>query len=343
MKKACLYVDDFYLNNRIFDLSDPVANRDNCLLPYVLLRDELKKRGVDLATQDINLLQESEIAIFNDIPKSFGLLKLRNKLAKKNYALLFETELIKKRNWNLIYHKAFEKIFTWNDDFVEREPTRYVKMNFSNDIKTDISNYSSWKDFDHREIFCTLIAGNKKCNHPLELYSKRLEAINWFENNKKSKFKYFGAGWDIKSFCCNTFVGKILNRLRLGTTLSSTCCGKIKNKGEVLNNCKFSICFENARDIPGYITEKIFDSLSYGCIPVYWGALNIDKYIPKNCFIDMRDFDSHESLVKYLESIDEDKFNQYHLAIKSFFGSNQAKQFSHPHFVETIIATMALL
>jgi hypothetical protein len=36
----------------------------------------------------------------------------------------------------------------------------------------------------------------KKINHPLELYSKRVEAIKWFEKNHPEDFDFYGIGWD---------------------------------------------------------------------------------------------------------------------------------------------------
>uniref|UniRef100_UPI00404791C4 hypothetical protein n=1 Tax=Aliarcobacter sp. TaxID=2321116 RepID=UPI00404791C4 len=41
-----------------------------------------------------------------------------------------------------------------------------------------------------------MISGNKKVNHPLELYSKRLESIEWFENNHPQDFEFYGMGWN---------------------------------------------------------------------------------------------------------------------------------------------------
>ena len=41
----------------------------------------------------------------------------------------------------------------------------------------------------------------------------------------------------------------------------------------LLQKCKFYICFENT-DAPGYTTEKLFDALLCGSIPIYWGAQN---------------------------------------------------------------------
>ena len=41
--------------------------------------------------------------------------------------------------------------------------------------------------------------------------------------------------------------------------------------GENLANYRFNLCPENSLG-EGYITEKIFDSIRSGCIPIYWGA-----------------------------------------------------------------------
>jgi len=46
----------------------------------------------------------------------------------------------------------------------------------------------------------------------------------------------------------------------------------VGHKKPIMEQYKFSIYHENARNIPGYITEKIFDSFFAGCVPVYWGG-----------------------------------------------------------------------
>ncbi len=45
------------------------------------------------------------------------------------------------------------------------------------------------------------------------------------------------------------------------------------NKPEYLKNYKFNICPENS-NLEGYVTEKIFESIESGCIPIYWGSNN---------------------------------------------------------------------
>ena len=61
--------------------------------------------------------------------------------------------------------------------------------------------------------------------------------------------------------------------------------GTLTSKNQTMQMYKFSICYENARGLPGYITEKIFDSFLAN-VPIYWGADNISKHIPDECFID---------------------------------------------------------
>ena len=95
------------------------------------------------------------------------------------------------------------------------------------------------------------------------------------------------------------------------------------------------------RDLPGYITEKIFDSFFSGCVPVYWGANNVTDYIPADCFIDRRQFKDTEAVYLHLKRITEDEFKGYQQRIAAFLASDAAKPFSSEVFAETIVSTIA--
>jgi len=45
------------------------------------------------------------------------------------------------------------------------------------------------------------------------------------------------------------------------------------NKIDYLRQFKFNLCPENSNS-EGYVTEKLFDAFSAGCIPIYWGSNN---------------------------------------------------------------------
>lgn len=331
MKKAAIVMPgDFYNKNRLFDLDDKVSNRDNCLYPFTLLKNKLFEIGYMLATSDIHLPSDSDLVIYNEMPVNLP----EKSEIQKSYLILFESELIRPDNWDTNKHQFFEKIFTWHDDFVNYD--KYIKINFPNNIELFEQKHL------HKKI-CTLIAGNKKSNHPLELYSKRVEAIRWFEKNHPEDFDFYGVGWDVYQFNGPRYI-RVLNRIKPLTKLLSPSFpsykGKVQSKKEVLEKYKFAICFENARDIPGYITEKIFDCFFAGCVPIYCGPNNIKDHIAAECFIDFREFADFNALYSFINEMPDDTYQVYLDSINKFLKSDASVSFSSEYFADTIVNTL---
>jgi hypothetical protein len=90
----------------------------------------------------------------------------------------------------------------------------------------------------------------------------------------------------------------------------------------------------------GYITEKIFDCLAAGVIPVYWGAHNITDFVPANCFIDRRLFSSNEEVYQFLKAMTKDEYNGYLERIATYLKSDEAKLFSADSFLETSLLNL---
>jgi glycosyl transferase family 10 (putative fucosyltransferase) len=87
---------------------------------------------------------------------------------------------------------------------------------------------------------------------------------------------------------------------------------KIKNdrgresKLELIRGYKFNLAFENsiAHD---YVSEKLYDPLLVGCVPVYLGAPNVEDFAPtENCFVNTADFAGPRELAAYLLELDAD-------------------------------------
>lgn len=69
-----------------------------------------------------------------------------------------------------------------------------------------------------------------------------------------------------------------------------------RTKMEVMKDYRFTIAFENAI-ADDYVTEKFYEPLLSGSVPVYLGAPNIDRFAPsRSSFIDVRDYDGPEHL-----------------------------------------------
>jgi len=327
MKKICFYSD--IIGREIFNLNNPLLNRDNCLYCFFLLRKEFEKYGYYFSTQDDIPKESADIVLYlempNDLPRESDL--------HKSYLLLFETELIRPDNWNLLNHKKFNKIFTWRDDFVDNK--RYFKTNFSQLIPDHIQT-----NLENKLKLCTLIAGNKSSSHSLELYSKRREAIRWFESNHSGDFDFYGMNWNknvlTKNISLHYGMKYLANIIDSIFGYYPSYCGNIVTKNEILKTYKFCICYENARDIPGYITEKIFDCFFAGCVPIYWGANNIGDHIPTNTFIDKTRFSSYDKLYHYIKYMPAEEYSNYLENAVNFLKSDKIIPFSAEYFAKTV-------
>ena len=276
--------------------------------------------------------QKQFLVIFFDFPRRQNKLVSKAFISNKpKYLAIFENEIIKKDNWDKDNHKYFEKIFTWNDDLVDNK--KYFKLNQSFQLPNTIN-----KDLSIKDKLCVLISSNKKVNHSLELYTERIKAIDWFEKNHKEDFDLYGIGWD-QYVSKNRYINYLLKKLKLTTVINNKYIsykGKIESKKDVLIKYKFAICYENALNIPGYITEKIFDSFSFGNVPIYWGAKNILDHIPNNCFIDKRDFISHENLYRFIKNMSEETYIDYQKNIAKFLINQKKKKFSNESFIQAV-------
>ena len=312
--KGTLFVEKQLLNNKIF--SDKL-NKDLQFKhsKYICIKDEFKKHGVEIHTQDILPPEKSSFSIFLDyMPHLKG---------KKNYLIVREPPTIIKDNHNLNKLKPYNKIFTWNDDLV--------------DNKKIIKFYNQSYDFDKVKFFkkhhsknnYVMVCSKKISFSRKENYSLRNKVINFFEKSDL-KFELYGVGWDKMRFN-NRFAEYIFNRLNLKRPAGikfKNYKGIVSDKREKCSEFKYQFSIENTNHINGYITEKIFDSFFSGCVPIYSGAPNISDYIPNDCYINLDHFESIKELIDYTESIDDNKILEFINSRDRFLKSSKSKLFS---------------
>jgi hypothetical protein len=72
----------------------------------------------------------------------------------------------------------------------------------------------------------------------------------------------------------------------------------------LISRYKFTLAFENTVT-PDYVTEKLYEPLIAGSVPVYRGAPNVADFAPApRCFIDAADFAGPAELAAYLDHLD---------------------------------------
>lgn len=75
------------------------------------------------------------------------------------------------------------------------------------------------------------------------------------------------------------------------------------NKREYLNQFVFNICPENTSAY-GYTTEKLFEAISAGCIPIYWGSRFADyQVINEDAIIRWNRTDNGQEAVKRVKEL----------------------------------------
>ena len=300
-------------NNNIFNINSKI-NRDNALEPFIHLKSTFWENNISLNTQDINDICESDSVIFLRLDVKLILKAIL--LNKKIIYIQFEPPVVMSIHSTKNMKKLaqiFDVVLTWNDDLVDN--IKFFKFYFPVP-KNELINSIPYKS----KKLLVNISGFKISTYPNELYSKRIEAIKYFEENAKDQFDLFGIGWD-KSFF-------------------PSYRGKIENKLEILKKYKFSVCYENMNNINGLISEKIFDCFFARCIPIFWGAENISDYIPSDCYIDKRKFTTYESLYLYILQMTEEQYNSRLQSIDMYLKSEYFMQFKSQCFSQTVLKTI---
>ena len=325
MKKICFKVDSPYQNNQLFQ------ERGDLNFVY-RVKKILENKNHIVGTQDIIDEDEADIIIYLDYRKDF------RSNEKKKVLLAMESIAVIPKTFEKKYTDKFDLTFTFLDDIVDNN--RIFKINYSFDLEKEVG--ISFKD---KTKFLCNFSSNKFSSHKNELYTKRIEAIEYYENIEDNIFDLYGFGWDksysfpviydlvkgLQKYKLSRALVKTINSIpvKMNPFLKTYKCyqGSVNDKYEYLKKYKFSICYENVSGVNGYITEKIFDCFKNEVVPIYLGPDNIEDIIPKESFINRNNFSSEEEVFNYLNKIDESKYTELTNAGKSFLNSDKAKFF----------------
>lgn len=179
-----------------------------------------------------------------------------------------------------------------------------------------------------------------------ELYTERMRAVEFFSRTKEVDL--YGVGWDKASMRMGrSRIPWTLRRAQIAlrdwvdrvhpdpllVAARKVYKGELDTKWETLSRYDFLLCFENTK-LKGWLTEKLFESLRVGAIPIYWGATDIKELIPPECFIDMREFGDYAELRAFLKSLDRTAVSRYRDAGRAFLESKAFEPFSKERFAE---------
>lgn len=313
--QVAFLVSQDLLRDRLFDIS---AARDGILERFCLVKHKLNNHGIKCNTIDLCNNDSVDVLVLFDVCSQleFLLSVVRKNRSVKIIYIPTEPPVIScLHTSNILGRMPFHRVLFWNDDFVSSY-SHAVKCNIGQPIIDP--GVIPLVPFGEKK-FLVAISSSKLIRHKNGLHSERYLAFDFF-SQKQVEFDLFGSGWDKVD---NSFVRKSYR-------------GACESKKDVLKKYKFSICFENAKDYPGLITEKIFDCFAAGTVPIYYGPPNIQRYIPEDCFINFCCFSNYEDLYRYIKNMSEEEYKGFLLAAKVFIQSNGYYEFTSTRFAEVL-------
>ena len=215
--------------------------------------------------------------------------RLAIKLNHSNYKVFYTVENVHvpQSNWQM-----YEDLFLNDDnidlsigfDYIDHE--KYIRFPY-----WMMTNFEPEADFESIKQTCNIL---NKPNIDLSLKSRFCSFVcrNDYVGTRKIIFDQLS---QVDRIDCD---GKFMNNnndLKLKYN---------DNKREYLKRYRFNLCPENS-DSEGYITEKIFDSIISGCIPIYWGSENNPEpeILNQNAIFFISQNSENKSLIQELTAV----------------------------------------
>jgi alpha(1,3/1,4) fucosyltransferase len=360
--EVVLYVDPMsphFEGNRLFE---PYSSGGiDPLLPYAYLRDWCRERGLEVHTADLLDAERRTNGRLN-IYVSFGIRDRYRKLVDRGDVVpaaffAIECPVVEPRLYRDLTKlgTVFNRVFSYSTESALApfltgpvQLHHFLYPQSHDDVFEDV-----WRRRDRK--FLAMINANKLPRvYVNELYTERLRAIRFF--NQRGEIDLYGVGWDEPPYQLGeTWVPASIRRIGrkidefayrakgprdpLRRAALAAYRGSADSKLDVLGGYTFAICFENSI-LQGWITEKIFDCFYAGTIPVYLGAPDIDRWIPRECFVDFRDFEGYDALRERLHSMSGQEIDAYRDAARDYLRSERFHPFSKEAFAEAIGAVV---
>jgi hypothetical protein len=338
------------LNNKLFEVAYPG--------PLQKWRREAAKNGIALDTWDAMPLEQADCIWFLDLPDTRKEYEVARAQAKKDTPFvlqIMESPLARSHNFHPKNQRLFDYLVTYQQDLpAQGNIFNYRLPNCFNRF------HGHFKPFEDRK--CAVMVNRNRMEGWLacrqsgliglpgigqhftgwhmpfwsfflpargDLYHWRRKFARLAERYAPEVLEIHGKGWNGDSISWNPLVNKrkYLNRVSFGD------CDKL----ELISNYRFTIAVENFHGKMDYISEKIFEPMMSGSVPVYLGDENILKIIPKETFIDARKFNTQRELLFYLKNITKKDWEKMFNNGQEFIKSKKINEFTTEYFSKKMI------
>ena len=203
--------------------------------------------------------------------------------------------------------RYYKYIITWNKEIADEG--RIFQFNLHYVLSMPSKNVP----FSERKLLTAIYSAHGSGYGEKELYTERNKIFRCYEKYE-GQFDLYGKGWDgFRNYR-----------------------GIAGNKTDIYCDYRFAIALENMKDRKGYVTEKIYDCICNGIVPIYYGASDIKEYVPADVFIDYSRFKKPDELWEFLSDMPEDIWLAYLEAARRYLESDRVRLIDPKQYCEKL-------
>ncbi|MBL8330486.1 MAG: hypothetical protein JNJ71_16740 [Rubrivivax sp.] len=309
-------------------------NGGEWFLPWAALQAAFAARGVALHTPDVHGAAPLAFELHLNAQRGAGRVP--------SYCFIYEDPLVRPLNGDPAVLSRYRKVFTWHLQH-QRELPNAVALDYPNALQPRAT--PGWAG---RDLPVVMLASNKALMRadPRSLHERRVATIRAFERLAPQDFTLYGQGWHIPAVQPGALgrglkrLNEWASRLQPARQPFPSWRGRAARKTDILDRARFAICYENSRGSPGYLTEKLFDALASGCVPVYIGAEGWQQRMPPAVCIDGDRFADPADLVASLQQVSPEEFESRQAAGRAFLQAPATQRFSQAHWCRVLVETV---
>lgn len=321
-----------YLEGRLFDADNPRLNRDDYLRPFITMKARLNEMGVGVETAD---------ALFRNGAgpgqeyHSFGMLDNLDRVSahpgvRLRSFVVFEPPVVAPQLYDALPEltRRFERVYVHNThgdgySLGGVSAAKLRKLWWPQQYDDVLEKH--WQKGE-RLPKAVVVNNNKRPRRSEnELYSVRIQAVA--ELAPRNAVDLYGGGWDRFLLRESRLRWRMWKpALRHRRVLRSVWKGAPASKFDVLARYEFCLCLENMR-MDGFTTEKMWDCLYAGTIPIYLGPRDIASMVPPRCYVDASQFGSWGEAWDHARSLSPSQREEMRLAGREFIRGEASRRF----------------
>lgn len=346
-----------FKQNLIFDKSW-IINSGWCDA-QVALRQRARSQGIDIGTADILPIADAHAVVFINLPAKRSLVE-QVRLVNPHARIVLiasESPVVQPHAVERVNHRLFDLVFTLRR--LNGDPRKYQRLPpgcaFVPTPPADSVPF-------HERRFAILVNSNMnggllRSSRPWQVFQQamRIRTGGWTLSPQRmlqvalgsryhlrrsfaraaeqlgiEDFDIYGQGWEpLRSgWFYRLFPERPWRHWR----------GPLRNdKLATLCHYRFAFCYENYSGDEGYISEKIFDALAAGTVPLCLGDRHLKDWIPSDCAVFRENYRSERAMLQDLLNWDEQRWQACREAGQQFLHSQRIAPFLADAYAEQVL------